>query len=250
MIRKRASMEGIREGEMEQAQARRVARLGFYAALFTALTTLIAFALALTAIPSSGAFCPADCLEYPYVAAAVQYPSDFIWMLPAMFVVLSFVILIVAIHANTEPGQAVFAQLALSFALISSGVLLSNYYLQFSVIPASLLSSETDGLSLLTQYNPHGIFIALEELGYLLMSICFLFAGISITGSNRVEVAVRWTFYLGFALAILALGIVSMIYGQQRLDRFEVLIITINWMVLIINGGLLSVHFRSRLASA
>jgi hypothetical protein len=29
------------------------------------------------------------------------------------------------------------------------------------------MNGETDGLSILTQYNPHGIFIALEEIGYL-----------------------------------------------------------------------------------
>lgn len=33
------------------------------------------------------------------------------------------------------------------------------------------MHGETEGITLLTQYNAHGIFIALEELGYLLMSL-------------------------------------------------------------------------------
>lgn len=230
---------------MGRAQYRPEACVGFYAAVLTSLTTSVSLALALIAIPNSGAFCPADCIDYPYLDAAAQYPRDFIWMLPAMLAVLSFVGLVVSIHANARPRQAVFAQLALSFALISAAVLVSNYYLQFSVIPASLLSSETEGIALLTQYNPRGVFIALEELGYLLMSICFLFAGLSIGGKGRIQAAIRWIFYLGFVLGVVSLGVVSAIYGLQKLDRFEVLIISINWLVLIVNGGLLSVHFRA-----
>jgi hypothetical protein len=33
------------------------------------------------------------------------------------------------------------------------------------------MHGETEGITLLTQYNAHGIFIVLEELGYLLMSL-------------------------------------------------------------------------------
>ena len=38
------------------------------------------------------------------------------------------------------------------------------------------MNGETDGIALLTQYNGHGIFIAMEELGYITMSISFLFS--------------------------------------------------------------------------
>jgi len=228
---------------MGHSYARPEVRVGFYAAALTSVTTLVSFGLALAAIPSSGAFCPAACINYPYLEPAAKYPRDFIWMLPAMLSVLSFVGLMVAIRANAKSRQTVFAQLAVSCALISAAILISNYYLQFSVVPASLMSSETLGLALLTQSNPNGIFIALEEIGYFLMSICFLFAGFSLAGDGRLESAVRWIFWLGFISAILSLGIVSTVYGLQKLDRLEVLIISINWLVLILNGGLLSVYF-------
>jgi hypothetical protein len=39
----------------------------------------------------------------------------------------------------------------------------------------SLMNGQAQGIALLTQYNPYGVFIVLEELGYLLMSLSFLF---------------------------------------------------------------------------
>jgi hypothetical protein len=53
------------------------------------------------------------------------------------------------------------------FAIISCTFLVGDYFIQISVKQPSLLKGETDGISLLTQYNPHGIFIVLEEVSYL-----------------------------------------------------------------------------------
>jgi hypothetical protein len=54
--------------------------------------------------------------------------------------------------------------LGIVFATISCTLLVGDYFIQISVIQPSLLKGETDGIALLTQYNPHGIFIALEEV--------------------------------------------------------------------------------------
>jgi hypothetical protein len=37
------------------------------------------------------------------------------------------------------------------------------------------MKGETDGIALITQYNEHGLFIAMEELGYITMSIALVF---------------------------------------------------------------------------
>jgi hypothetical protein len=150
----------------------------------------------------------------------------------------------VSIHGFAESARRVFSQVGLSFALISAVVLLSDYYVQFSVVPVSLMNEETEGLPLLIQYNPHGVFLALEELGYLMMSLSFLFAGIALSGRNRLETVIRWIFIVGFALVVLAFAFVSTRYGLERLDRFEVLVISIDWLILAINGILLSIVFR------
>ena len=37
---------------------------------------------------------------------------------------------------------------------------------------------------------------------------------------------------------------ISAMFGLERLDRFEVVVISIDWLVLIVNGVLLSILFR------
>jgi hypothetical protein len=214
--------------------------VGFYSAVLTTAITIVTFGLALAAIPISGANCPADCVEYPYLDTVSQYPKDFLWMVPAMLLVLGYV----SIHSYVSRHRRIFSQIGVAFALIAAVVLLSDYYLQFAVVPVSLRNAETEGLALLIQYNSHGVFLALEELGYLMMSLSFLFIGIALGRGSRLESAIRWIFVLGFVLVTLSLTIIWISYALERLDRFEVMAISIDWLVLIINGVLLSILFR------
>jgi hypothetical protein len=225
-------------------------RVGFYSATYTAAMTLVAFAAALTAVPISGAFCLSDCIEYPFLATAAQHPGDFLWMIPAMLAVLGFVVLMACLHVTTRHSEQVFSQIALSFALIAATVLLANYYLQLSVVPVGLMNSETESLPILIQYNPRGVFIALEELGYLVMSISFLFAGAAITGKKRLESSARRIFIIAFVLVVASLVTLSSVYGLDKLDRFEVVVISVDWLVLMVNGILLGLMFRRQLRSA
>ncbi len=87
----------------------------------------------------------------------------------------------------------------------------------------------------------------LEELGYLLMALSFLFVALVFTGKDRLSRAVRWVFIAGFGLAIIALIAFSALYGLDRQDRFEVAIISIDWLVLITNGILVSRMFKRQL---
>ena len=139
-----------------RSSAEPVSPVGFYSAVMTVVATVITFGLAMTAIPISGANCPGNCVEYPYLDTVSQYPRDFRWMVPAMLLVLSYVVLIVSIHAYAEVRKRIYGQVGLSFALIAAVILLADYYLQFSVAPVSLMSGETEGLPMLIQYNPHG----------------------------------------------------------------------------------------------
>jgi hypothetical protein len=138
----------------------------------------------------------------------------------------------------------VYGQIGLSFALIAAGVLLSDYFVQFSVVPISLMSEQTEGIALLTQYNPYGVFIVLEELGYLLMSLSFVFLAPVFAGGGRLAWTIRWVFVGGFVLTVVFLGAISAVYGLERMDRFEIAAISIDWLVLVVNGVLLSFLFR------
>lgn len=196
--------------------------VGFYSAILTTVLTIVTFGFAMIAIPISGANCPGDCVDYPYLDTASQYPKDFLWMPLAILLVLAYVTLVVSIHFCAPRQKKIFSQVGLSFALIAAGILVSDYYIQFSAIPMSLQDSESEGLAMLIQYNPHGVFIALEELGYLLMSLSFLFMAIAFAKKDRLDTAVRWVFIIGFILAIVLLAVISAIYRLERLDRFEV----------------------------
>jgi hypothetical protein len=221
--------------------------VGFYSAILTTVFTVITFGFAVTAIPISGANCPGGCIEYPYLDTVAQFPRDYRWMFPAMALIVTYVILIVSVHTFAAREKKIFSQIGVSFAIISAVILLSDYFVQFSVVPVSLMNSETEGITLITQYNPHGVFIALEELGYLMMSLSFLAVAPVFTTANRLEAAVRWTFIIGFGLVIISLAVSLINYGLERQDRFEVAVITIDWLVLIINGALLSAVFSRQL---
>jgi hypothetical protein len=222
-------------------------RVGFYSALLTTIITIITFGLAMTAIPVSGANCPGDCVEYPYLDTVRQYPRDYLWMYAAILMILAYVVLMVSIHAYAAPGKRIFSQIGLSFAVISAVVLLSTYFVQFSVVPVSLKNEEMEGVALLIQYNPHGVFIALEELGYLMMSLSFFFMAPVFAKRSRLESAVRWVFVIGLILTVVSLAVISIGYGLEKLDRFEVVAISVDWLVLIVGGVLLSVVFRRQL---
>lgn len=237
-------MNQVQRSEQVELTALAPGRFGYYSALLTVSLTILSFGLALYAIPISGANCPGDCIEYPYLDTVERFPRDFMWMPLAILLVLSYVAWMVSIHAYAPNNRKTFSQVGLSFALMSATILSSAYFIQFSVIPASLLSGETEGLAALIQYNPHGVFIAMEELGYLLMSLSFLPMAAVFTGKNRLEAAVRWIFAGAFLLTMVSLVVISLLYGLERLDRFEVVVISINWLALIVNGILLSILFK------
>lgn len=222
-------------------------QVGFYSAILMVIITLITFGFAMMAVPISGANCPADCITYPYLDTLSQFPKDYLWMYPAIILILIYVVLMTAIHAYAGRGKKIFSQIGLCFAVITAAILLIDYFVQFSVIPVSLANGETEGIALLTQYNPHGIFIALEELGYLIMAISFLFIAPVFANRGRIETAVQWIFIISFVLVSLSLAVISFSYGLERLDRFEVFVISIDWLALIVNGILLSIIFRRQL---
>jgi len=235
------SSTNFSENESEQTISSTV---GFYTALFTVIMTVITFGFAITAIPISGANCGELCIEYPYLNTLSQFPKDYLWMPPAIVLTLSYLALMVSIHAYASSQRKIFSQIGLSFALLATMVLVGDYFVQFSVVPISLMNGETEGITLLTQYNAHGVFIVLEELGYLLMSLSFLFMAPIFVNKNRLESAVRWVFLVSFLLTVVALTLISINYGLDRQDRFEVAVISIDWLVLIVNGILLSMVFK------
>jgi hypothetical protein len=148
------------------------------------------------------------------------------------------------IHYYAADDKKIVSLIGLSFAVMCASAITMDYFIQLSVMQPSLLKGETEGLALFSQYNPHGIFIALEDLGYLLMSLAFLCVGVNFAGDGKLERAIRWLFISSAGLSIATFILLSLIYGQDLEYRFEVAIITINWLTLIAGGVLLGLLFR------
>lgn len=216
-------------------------QLAFWAAIATSVVTVV-FAVAGIATPArSGPFCAGSCVAYPYVDVARFIPGDYLWLIPGILLAPTFVVLMACIHSYALDSKKIFSRIAISFAVAYAVVIMVDYFVQFTVVVPSLQAGEIQGLAVFTQYDPHGFFIALEALAYLLMSKAFLFAA-PVFARGRAERATRAIFIVSFVLAATAFSVLWLV--QHDLVAFEVTILIINWIVLIVSGTLLSVVFR------
>ena len=158
--------------------------------------------------------------------------------------VLLFLPLVVCLHCTAAVEKKAFSQIALSFATIAVAALVVDYLIQLTVMLPSLVKGETAGLSLFSQYNPHGIFIALENLGYLLMGVSFLCLVPVFDRRGRLARAIRLLLLICGLLAVGAFLLLVLLYGYDLEYRYEVAAIVIDWVALIVGGVLLARFFR------
>jgi hypothetical protein len=219
--------------------------VGVWIAFATSALTLLTFAAAVATPPLSGPFCrAADCLAYPYLDAISRFPRDYLWMYPAILLTLAYVSLVAFAYAIAPAHRTFPALLASIAASLAGAFLIADYFVQIAVVQPSLLAGEADGISLLSQYNPHGVFIALEELGYLFMALSFLLVAPMFVGNTRLERALRIVLRGGCVAGIIAFLAISMRYGVHREYRFEVAIISIDWLALGIASFMMGLVWR------
>jgi hypothetical protein len=140
-------------------------RLGYWTALSTTVVGVATLAVAITTPARSGPYCRSACISYPYTDVAAFVPRDYLWMYPAALLAVLFVTLTACFHQQASPTSTVAARIALSLAVIAAAAIVIDYGVQLTVLQPSLLKGETEGLSPFSQYNPHGVFIALENVG-------------------------------------------------------------------------------------
>jgi hypothetical protein len=221
-------------------------RLDVIVAALTAVATSVSFILAILTRPKGGPFCTAGCVEYPYTDIAAYIPRDFLWMYPALLPAPLFVILLSGVHDRAALDRKPFGRAAVAFGAMAATILTAVYFIQLRYVQPAVLRGELDGLAPWTQYNPHGVFIALEEAGYLLTGVAFLFGGLALSTDSRVLRAVRTIFFLGFAFVVTTFVALSGMYGFDVEYRFEVAAISIDWTVLIAAGALLAIAYRTQ----
>jgi len=168
-----------------------------------------------------------------------RLPGDYIWIVPALLLVPTFVVLMACIDAYASEAGAV-GRLGLSFALVYAPIVAIDYFIQFTVIAPSLRSGQTEGLSLFTMYNPHGLFVALESLGYWRWPSrsCSQRRRSKAAGSNDPSGGSSWP---ASSWRRMFLGLY---FAGSDIVGFEVAVLSIDWIVLIVTGVLLAVVFR------
>ena len=209
-----------------------------YSSASTVLLTLVTFSFAFYAVPIAGPYCPfeSDCIAYPYFVRIVdQFPRDYLWMITAIPQLISYLVMMVSIQAWCPADKKVYGTVAAVLATVSTTILASDYFVQLSVIQPSILAGETDnGLALLTMYNDKGVFIALEEIGYMFMSASFLALAPLFSGMLRL------TLVSAFVSTVFSLAYYIIAYGWNRSYRFEVAVILIDWIALVVCGAFMT----------
>jgi Na+-driven multidrug efflux pump len=111
------------------SEAPAAARLGFWIAIAVSVLTVVSFGLAMTALP--------DRVPYPFTdpVIAEQWPGDYLWLFPAMVLMLAFVALAAAVHLWAPVSRKVFSLVALCFATLAAAVLLGDYFVQARARP-------------------------------------------------------------------------------------------------------------------
>ncbi len=232
-------------GAARRALADPTSRVGFWSAVAAAVLAAVSFGLGVTTPPRSGPFAPpGSALPYPFTESVRFVPHDFLWMWPAMLMMVAFVVLVACVHLRADSRGRLFGLIGLCFAAISAAVILIDYFIQLRVVEPALLAGEASGVAALSQYNPHGVFIALEELGYLAMALAMILVAFMVAGRGGLERAIRWLLIAAGVLTLLAFAGLSAAFGFGIGYRFEVTAIAIDWIALAIAGVLLAFWFR------
>ncbi len=127
-----------------------------------------------------------SCVTYPYTESYF-FPRDYLWMFPATLVVVPFLLLVSCIHYSGGQQSKPCTLVAVVLAGIAAALLSLDYFIQLSVIQPSVLRDEADGLSLWSQYNAAWAVLALEALGYLMLSGDIDLHRVSVEGKEWLE---------------------------------------------------------------
>jgi hypothetical protein len=219
-------------------------RLGFPVALLLAVMAAVGFGLGILTPPRSGPWCTVNCTAYPYGDAGRFFPRDYWWMLPALMLAPLLMTLSACVHFTIPPARRLWSMLAVCCATAATALIAMDYLAQVLVVQPSLMHHEADGVAILTQYNPHGLFILLEDLGYLLLAKAMLLVAMAIPAGRSPARSLRWTMGIVAGLAFTSFFVFAAKFGVDMALPFELAVITIVWIGLVPVGILMALWFR------
>lgn len=227
-------------------------KLTYAASLFMTLTAAAALALAMTlAPPRSGPNClTEECITYPYTDIAAYLSTDYWWMYPAALLPLALVVALVSLRDAVPAGRRSALWLATLSAVAASIVLGVAYAVQLMVVRPSLAKGEAEALVLWSQYNPHGLFIALENVGYFLSCLALLTMAWLFPGAGGRDKALRWWCGTCGAIGVLGLPVLALVLRFDMEYQYEVLSLLAAWIGLLVLGPLLMIRLAAAPAPA
>ena len=218
-------------------------RMATWAAAVTAAAATLALGIGVFTPPRGGVLCASGCIAYPYTDAAPFVAGDSIWIVPAIVMTLGFVIVTACLHELARPDGRLAGLVALALATLASALLVGDYAVHFMVVMPSLAKGDGALVTILSIYNPHGVFIALENAGYFVMGLAFLATAGAVAGTGGLERAIRWVFLVAGLLAVGGLVVFAAVFGTDLDVRYEVAAISVDYLALMVGGGLLAVLF-------
>jgi hypothetical protein len=222
--------------ETRKKLSKRVNRLGFWAAILTAILAAAFITMGMFGSTSWDTFPGMVNYIWSYIKVI-----DYALFIPGFLLSLVFVVLMACIHYYASLDKKIYSLIGLAFAVIYAAVITTDYFTLWTVILPSTIRGETAGLSIFSMYNPHGLFVALESVAYLMMSVALLSIAPVFEG-GKIEKVLRWIFIIGFILTIGSLFAVLLM--NYDIVMFEIAIIAIYCPLLVIAGVLLAIIFR------
>lgn len=219
-------------------------RLATSASMITAIAAALALGIGVFTPPRGGVLCTSGCIAYPYTDAAPFVAGDSIWIYAAIVMAIGFVVVTASLHQLAPPGGRPAGLVAMAFAALAAGLLVGDYFVHLMVVMPSLARGEGASVATFSMYNPHGVFIALENAGYFVMGLAFLAVAGAIDRSSRLERAIRWVFLAAGVLAVGGLIVLAAVFGTDLDVRYEVAAISVDYLCLALGGALLAVLCR------
>ena len=131
--------------------------------------------------------------------------SEYVTMAPSVFIPLAWVPLMLVISRWEAEERRIFGDIAVAFAVMYGALLTMNYFVALTVtIPKGGQGPDVGILAI----QPQSFFLALETVGYTLMSLSalfasFLFSGRGLRGWIRWMLMITGIFGVGLPLQML-----------------------------------------------
>jgi len=209
-------------------------RVGVWAGALTAALAGGLLVIGLLTPVRAGPFCTRDCLVYPYSGAGSLFPGDSFWMVPGILLAPAVLVLEARLLAAVPADRRIFGRVSGELASGYVAAILIAYLTQILAVTPMVRSGHADSVAFFTQYNPNGMFLALECTGYLLLNASLLFVGLALPRTTRTEEYLWGLFGVAF-LASVATGLAVALTGSA-LVVLEIGLITITTLTLILAG--------------